>query len=416
MVDAAGVCERGTLSGRNGAAAPSHASGRKRGIMRNPRRIRHIGITIGAFVAGAALATVTVLAATTGDSDDDAGAPEVTTPRPTEAPATTTDAAVDREAPGTTVDTADAAPVTSVEDEVAPSPELASDTPADRGTTDTAVADPARSSPDAGGEPQFFEDFAAESGFRDRFDISVSHGVDPLDVPDAVLEWSGDHDMSCAGPTSQRIVHVAVHAESFWWCAPKGPESGHLMTSLNTLGYGIASFSPRQVFEDVSRVCWTQNLTDLGGRKWTQMLVLPEDTFQANGLRLDYVSPGFGDAGSPGENQLIPPNEAFGLKVLVGTVIAFMGREELGGSGPDLFTTEDKAKRYRHCVTDLGDGTVEIEQERDDGTYTWTSPGEFPDGPVRVIFEDDNYDGPKSPPEKPVEHPFTWHWDDIEVT
>ena len=248
----------------------------------------------------------------------------------------------------------------------------------DPGTTDTAVPDPLRSAPAAGGEPQFFEDFAEESGFHDRFDTSVSHGVDPLAVPDAVHEWSGDHDMSCAGPTTQRVVHVAAHAESFWWCAPKGPESGHLMTSLNTLGYGIASFSPRQVFEDVSRVCWTQNLTDLGGRKWTQMLVVPEETFQANGLRMDYVSPGFGDEGTPGGNQLIPPDEAFGLKVLVGTVIAFMGREEIGGSGPDLFTTEDKAKRYRHCVTDLGDGTVEIEQERDDGVHTWTSPRRVP--------------------------------------
>ena len=105
------------------------------------------------------------------------------------------------------------------------------------------------------------------------------------------------------------------------------------MTSLNTLGYGIASFSPRQVFEDVSRVCWTQNLTDLGGRKWTQMLVVPEETFQANGLRMDYVSPGFGDEGTPGGNQLIPPDEAFGLKVLVGTVIAFMGRRISAAAG-----------------------------------------------------------------------------------
>ena len=162
-------------------------------------------------------------------------------------------------------------------------------------------------------------------------------------------------------------------------------------------------------------MCWSQNLTDLGGRKWTQVLLIPEDTFQSNGARLDYVSPGFGNPGEPGGNQLIPPDDAFGVKVLVGTVVAFMGREELGGSGPDLFTTEDKAKRYRHCVTDLGDGTVLLEQERDDGMHTWTAPGTFPDGPVRVIFEDDNYDGPKSPPTLPVDNPFTWHWDDIEI-
>ena len=245
------------------------------------------------------------------------------------------------------------------------------------GTEDTAVADAPRSRPASSGSPQFSEDFAEESGFANRFDISVSHGVDPGSVPDAVHEWSGDHDMSCGGPTTQRVVHVSDHAESFWWCAPRGPESGHLMSSLNTMGYGIASFAPRQVFEDVSRVCWSQNLTDLGGRKWTQMLLIPDETFQSNGARLDYVSPGFGNPGEPGGNQLIPPNDAFGVKVLVGSVIAFMGRDELGGSGPDLFTTEDKAKRYHHCATDLGDGTVLLEQERDDGMHTWTAPGSF---------------------------------------
>ena len=165
--------------------------------MGNPRRIRQISITIGAFVAGAALATVTVLAATAGDSDDggDAGAPTVTASE--QAPPSPQEPAPD-EAP---VDVDDTTPVTSVAEAVEADPEPSGDAAStdDPGTTDTAVPNPLRSAPAAGGEPQFFEDFAEESGFHDRFDTSVSHGVDPLAVPDAVHEWSGDHDMAAPG-------------------------------------------------------------------------------------------------------------------------------------------------------------------------------------------------------------------------
>ena len=63
-----------------------------------------------------------------------------------------------------------------------------------------------------------------------------------------------------------------------WWCAPGGdPAKGHLMTGMNTAGYNIVWFSPKVEFTDVRRVCWDQNLTELGGGKWTQVVIATDD-------------------------------------------------------------------------------------------------------------------------------------------
>ena len=57
-------------------------------------------------------------------------------------------------------------------------------------------------------------------------------------------------------------------------------------------------------------------------------------------------------------------------------------------------------------------GTVSISQQRATGTVTYTTPGAFPNGPVRVIFQDDTYDADK--------HGgtglYTWHWDNITIS
>jgi hypothetical protein len=47
------------------------------------------------------------------------------------------------------------------------------------------------------------------------------------------------------------------------------PAKLHLMTSVNTEGYVRVWFSPKQTFHNVSKVCWDQNISDLGGGKWT---------------------------------------------------------------------------------------------------------------------------------------------------
>ena len=63
------------------------------------------------------------------------------------------------------------------------------------------------------------------------------------------------------------------------------------MTSMLTTGYAEVDFSPNQVFANIKKVCWDQNQTDLGNRKWTQVVVVPEGDFQQNGGQLNYANP-----------------------------------------------------------------------------------------------------------------------------
>src|SRR4029453_6473210 len=97
----------------------------------------------------------------------------------------------------------------------------------------------------------------------------------------------------CGSPDSLRQVDlvgevgpgpVANVGDVVWWCAPGGDAAkGHVMTSVSGVAYAHIDFSPRQVFSDVSRVCWDMNRTEMGGRKWAQVTVVPESVFQANG-------------------------------------------------------------------------------------------------------------------------------------
>jgi hypothetical protein len=261
--------------------------------------------------------------------------------------------------------------------------------------------------------PQFVEDFSTADGFYERFVTDVDHAFEPWLAPDHVPEWSGDHDMSCAGPDTSRTIHVRNFDEYFWHCAPRGPESGHVMTSVTTVGYAIIAFAPDETFTHVSRVCWDQNLTDLGGRKWTQVIIIPDAEYLANAPRLGYVNEDFRDPDGP-TTGLLPSDESLGIRVHVGTFTVFSGSERLFHNG-DPYQVADKARRYRHCAVDNGDGTITLTQERDDGVHEWIASGSFPDGPVRVIFQDDNYDPPKSPPTLPVVNGNTWHWDNIEI-
>jgi hypothetical protein len=207
---------------------------------------------------------------------------------------------------------------------------------------------------------------------------------------------------------------VANREELFWWCAPGGDAAkGHLMTSLNTVQYGIASFTPNQVLRDVHQVCWDQNLTDLGGGKWTNMIVVPEAIYEANAPRLDYTTPGFNVDNAPGDFNL-QRFDIWGLKVFRGTIGLFRGDDFLWQS-QDVWTSgQDKATRFQHCVTENTNGTVTITQQRTTGLKTWTVQGQIPDGPVHVIFQDDNYDPPKRDGYNPNNN--TWHWDNILIS
>jgi len=249
------------------------------------------------------------------------------------------------------------------------------------------------------------ETFDSPDGFYGRF---LSEVVNIAPDPST---WQGDHDGHCGAPTTTRTIHASAPTEAIYYCAPAGPATGHIMTSMDTVAYGEVSFSPNQVFTGLDRVCWDQNRTDLGSRKWTQMTVVPEATFQANGGRLDYGNPMFADG--PTKDRLRVTGETFMLELLRTATITFRD-ENVIDSDYSIFTTSDKARRFRTCVTDQENGTVRIELELESTTAVRVQQGAFPNGPARVIFQDASYDPPKDVPATP--DPFTWHWDNIVIS
>jgi hypothetical protein len=271
---------------------------------------------------------------------------------------------------------------------------------------------------------QFTADFSSSSHLG-LFDWQVFWGgSNPFTFPDQPQSWHGDHDMSCGAPTTSRAVHlrgetgpgpVGNAGELVWYCAPGGdPAKGHVMTSTVAVGYAHVDFSPRRAFNNVSRVCWDQNWTDVGGRKWTQVSVVPESLFQANGRRFDYVLPFLqNDVAVNGEHLA---GDAFMLAMQSATTQVFVGQ---GFEWSDFsgFTTDDKARRFRQCIVDTG-SSVRLELERLNGTEVRTVPGAtLPNGPVRVIFQDVTYDSFKGtlPPDE-ARRTNTWHWDNITVS
>jgi hypothetical protein len=255
---------------------------------------------------------------------------------------------------------------------------------------------------------QFYEEFRSASGFYDRFVTQVHHRDD---YSIGGVSWPGEHNMACEGPDTTRTVHGDNHAEIFWWCAPKGPDSGHVMTSMgNMSGYSIVSFSPAMGFSSVNRVCFDINMTAMS-RKWFEVAIVPESAFQANGRRLDYVSPGAEDvdqtAGRTGPGFVLLEG---GSDPTAGAGITISRQKVL--QDPQGFSAgSDKATRFKHCMWDDGQGRIHYTLATPGSPHVLSAPGSFPDGPARVIFKDHSYD-----PGKGGGASFgTWHWDNIEI-
>jgi hypothetical protein len=281
----------------------------------------------------------------------------------------------------------------------------------------------------------FSATFDTESDFYDRFDMHTgnycSAGVDcrPEDIPDGVAAFPGDHDESCAGPDTQRQVDVSDHAQLFWWCAPGGDSAkGHLMIGNDTTGYAILGITPKQMFTDVTRVCFDINQTDLGGGKWFNVVVVPEDEYLAHpnenalrsaeregAYRLDYTSPGFNASNAPGDFN-IQGGPTFGMKVFQGTVSVWQENESdqfIFESHEGWNNGDDRATRFKHCIMDNGDGTLTATQQRPDGERSWTFDGHIPAGKVQVIFQNDDYNSIKHDGRPGYK---TWHIDNIEIS
>jgi hypothetical protein len=325
-----------------------------------------------------------------------------------------------------TTDTTDAtlAPTTiadaPADTDVPPAPASVSVTdPSSAPTTDSiAPSADAGSSTAEASAATWSEDFATAAGLdRLEFQLHTSNVGDTNTKISAT--FMGEHDEGCHGPDTHRVVQGGNGSKTFvdvsdsdliWWCAPTGDStSGHFMTALDTTDVATLSFSPRQTFTDVSRVCWEQNMNNLGEGKWLNMFVVPASDVADHGGDLNYAA---ATGLAFGGNDLLVPPGGFNFTWLRGSTMAFSGYDqtmdfwksvEPGGMDPS------PAPRYRICVQSGGDMVI----ERPDGTTDRMAIGTtFPTGEVKVIFQDGSYN--------PVKHNgsadhLTWHWDNIAI-
>jgi hypothetical protein len=233
-------------------------------------------------------------------------------------------------------------------------------------------------------------------------------------------DWHADHGMSCENPnTSNRTIHLTSQQQAgeaaYYYCAPDGnADKAHVMTTVNTEGYVTVWFSPKPTFRNVSKVCWDQNITDLGGGKWTVVNLLTPAEYTGK-TDLGYTSPDFPGNGGPTSPQGPAAN---GVKVFRGTMNSYTNKQFHDGARG--VTVSDKAARYKHCVIDNGNGTLTTTIAQPNGTtVSRTVIGNIPDGDIRVQFGDDNYNPDKHFDTKGAAPNstglYTWHWDNIQI-
>jgi len=293
-------------------------------------------------------------------------------------------------------------------------------------------------------ELKFSETFDTSAGFYERFDYGYS-GISPLFTPgtSGVNNYHGDHDDECNGPLTARSVDLGgtsganlIFDEAFWWCAPNGPDTGHVMTGVDTLGYNHAWFSPKETFVGVQQVCWDINRTAMSHRKWTEIHFTdiadatryPVGTVTAagnseargtGGYDLGYTNPDFRQTAP--NNGLFPESGTLaGLVDNGGTVGWFQNQDQWQGNSPfygwpGVNAGADKATRYTNCLSNQSDGqTMKLLQKQVDQTFReLIIPGQIPQHPVRISFHDANYDPIKDSNYQADR--LTWHWDNIRV-
>lgn len=329
-------------------------------------------------------------------------------------PATTTTAA-----PATTTTVP---PTTTVAPTTTSTAPPATTTTAPATTTTTTVGPP----PPAGcgmTSPAFCEEFGTAGGLA-RFDFQLH--TDPNEgVADT---FQGEHDHQCHGPDTYRTVAGGQTVPGFidvsgseliWHCAPTGdPASGHLMTAVDTAGIATLSFSPKTPLTNVRKVCWDQNMNNLGTGKWVNMFVVQNAHVLANGGDLNYAA---GLELPFGGVPLMPPPGSFNFTHFRGSAHAYNVNAD--GSQTKIFDQwgafdanmeTSPAPRHPICVEDLENGTLRysIYQPAEGAVQTYTGPGALPNGEVRVILQDASYN--------PTKHDgsadrLTWHWDRIGI-
>ncbi len=258
-----------------------------------------------------------------------------------------------------------------------------------------------------GGQIEFSESFDNDTGL-DRFDLGVYHrNLDDLNWPGGSGgSWTGDHDVNCGSPDTQRPLRLDVgdsaatrRANSFYLC------KNHLMTSMGEVdNYSVVWFSPKQVFSSVSSVCFDVNLTDLGTRQWWKVGVVKSSAFDNGSFLVSDIPSSNLPTSLSTSNLLAATWGGQGSAGYPG------GKMKIGDTKTDVESNpspNDKATRHQVCLVDNGNRTVTFTV----AGVSATVAGSFPSGPVRVVFYDHNYTPDKDG--RPAGH--TWHWDNVVV-
>lgn len=372
---------------------------------------RHLVVTAGWLVVGSAIAVGTALLAGT---DNDA--------HPTARAATAADCiligpygdadiyACPREVTPSTepASTSSTSPASS--STAAPTSTAVPTTTAPAATTSTTSSAPSTSSPATG--TLFSETFATASALE-RFDFQLrTYG------PSVVAQtFRGEHDSECHGPDTYRTIQGGQAATGYMDVSKTGlvyhcggaVANGHMMTALSTPGIAILAFSPKATFTDITKVCWDQNMNNLGGGKWANVLVVPAQDVTARGGNLTYTAALANGIGDPQFRQP-PPANAYDFTWLTGTIYS-QGQEVAWKSYVPGGMAASSAPRFRICLQDRG-GTIVI-QRPDQTVDTYRVGARFPAGPVRVIWQDASYDPDKHGGSV---NTLTWHWDQLEIS
>jgi hypothetical protein len=299
-------------------------------------------------------------------------------------------------------------------------------------TTTTTTVAPTTTVPSAA---QFSEGFDNNGGL-DRFRYGVYHrdlGYFEAGVPGGRWgnsvggSWTGDHDLSCGSPATQRLFTSTSSnpevADLAYTCV------NHVMTAMGDIdSFSIVWLSPNQVFSSVESVSFDVNLTDLGPRKWWKVGVVSDALFNSKhpaGLCVPNGStcndnwkninvPGFilSDVGASdtwsnslaGSDRMIASWSGQGSAGYPGGLLKIGNTNTSVGSNP---TPNDKMMRHPVSLVDNHNGTVTFTV----AGVSVTRSGSFPACPCRVIFLDQNY----TPDKDGIPQGHTWHWDSVVV-
>jgi hypothetical protein len=292
-------------------------------------------------------------------------------------------------------------------------------------TTTTVAPTTTTTQPPAPSSGNFVEFFTGNTGLE-RFQVEVFHrnrGTQILGQPPVTWgdpqshggTWTADHDLACGAPETQRPMSSSASDfnvdELVYVCRD------HVMTTMGDVdGYSIVSFSPDQTFTaaDFRRVSWEVNVTDLGGRQWWEVVVVPLD--EPHLATIDWMA-SVANIAAYGPGTIAVANGPTGGNLAVTT--QGVTRNPYGWHGictevwgSDLGGCEAKHIRRTFELVDNRNGTITVSFLG----QSWTYPGTFPEQ-FKVYFKDHNYT-----PDKDDKCPggvcpgYTWHWDNIFVT